>query len=83
MSQEFTAVYEHGVLRPLTPVVLHEHYVVSLIITSSPQPQDGDQPFVTEIGDPTITWEQVQSALSHLQSPLSQDFERERDERYS
>lgn len=35
MSQEFNAVYENGVLRPLKPVDLREHEVVSVSVTST------------------------------------------------
>lgn len=35
MSQEFDAIYENGVLRPLKPVVFREHEVVSVSVTSS------------------------------------------------
>lgn len=34
MSQEFDAIYENGVLRPLKPVGFREHEVVSVSVTS-------------------------------------------------
>lgn len=33
MSQQFDAIYENGVLRPLKPVDLREHEVVSVSVT--------------------------------------------------
>jgi|SoiMethySBSTD1v2_1073268.scaffolds.fasta_scaffold79249_6 predicted DNA-binding antitoxin AbrB/MazE fold protein len=36
MDQPFQAIYEHGILRPLSPLNLNEDEVVSLIITGSP-----------------------------------------------
>ena len=35
MSQEFDAIYENGVLRPLKPVGFREHEVVSITVTSA------------------------------------------------
>lgn len=35
MSQEFEAIYENGVLRPLKPVELREHEVVSVCVQSA------------------------------------------------
>jgi predicted DNA-binding antitoxin AbrB/MazE fold protein len=35
MSQEFDAIYENGVLRPLKPVGFREHEVVSVTVTSA------------------------------------------------
>ncbi|MGD9723881.1 MAG: antitoxin family protein [Pirellulales bacterium] len=35
MSKEFDAIYENGVLRPLTPVALREHEVVTVSIAPS------------------------------------------------
>ena len=44
MTIRTDAIYESGVLRPLTPLALHEHQVVSLSITTSseqvPSPAD-------------------------------------------
>jgi predicted DNA-binding antitoxin AbrB/MazE fold protein len=34
MSQEFDAIYENGVLRPLKPVEFREHEVVTVCVTS-------------------------------------------------
>jgi len=35
MSQEFDAIYEDGVLRPLKPIGLKEHEVVKVSVTQS------------------------------------------------
>jgi predicted DNA-binding antitoxin AbrB/MazE fold protein len=37
MSQDFEAIYENGVLRPLQPVGFREHEVVSVHVVSSPE----------------------------------------------
>ncbi len=38
MSQEFDAIYENGVLRPLKPVELREHEVVSVVVAQTTTP---------------------------------------------
>jgi len=35
MSQEFEAIYENGVLRPLKPVELREHEVVTVSVSTT------------------------------------------------
>jgi predicted DNA-binding antitoxin AbrB/MazE fold protein len=40
MSTELTAIYENGVLRPLTPVALPERARVRLAILSEDEPED-------------------------------------------
>lgn len=37
MSQEIRAIYENGMFRPLEPVLLGEHDLVSLVIAPAPQ----------------------------------------------
>ncbi len=36
MSQEIRAIYENGLFRPLDPVSIGEHDVVSLVIVTAP-----------------------------------------------
>jgi predicted DNA-binding antitoxin AbrB/MazE fold protein len=36
MSQEIRAIFENGLFRPLDPVMVGEHDVVSLVIVSAP-----------------------------------------------
>jgi predicted DNA-binding antitoxin AbrB/MazE fold protein len=36
MSQEFRAIYENGLFRPLDPVSVGEHDVISLVIVPAP-----------------------------------------------
>lgn len=38
MNHTFQAVYEHGLLRPLEPLDLSEHEVVSLTVTTRAEP---------------------------------------------
>ena len=86
MPQHVKAIFEHGVLKPLDPLDLEEDEVVSLSIeklTENEGVDDGeDFPLIAEDGDPNITWEQVQAVLAKLPNSLSEDFDRERDERF-
>lgn len=36
MSQEIRAIYENGLFRPLDPVIVGEHDIVSLVIAPAP-----------------------------------------------
>jgi predicted DNA-binding antitoxin AbrB/MazE fold protein len=44
MSQEIRAIYENGLFRPLDPISLSEHDVVSLVVSGAPSqsPSGGD-----------------------------------------
>lgn len=80
MSVHITAIYEHGVLRPLE---LPEHEVVSIVVNSPAENGRDDEyaPLVAEEADSTITWEQVQAVLNKLPGSLTEDVNRARDER--
>ncbi len=84
MSQHITALYEYGVLKPLEPVDLRDQEVVSLVIDTTTINGRHDEyvPLVADDGDPSITWEQVRAVLSKLPGSLTEDFDRERDERF-
>jgi len=43
MSQQFDAIYEHGILRPLTPLNLPEAAAVTLTLQKKDAPQNGAQ----------------------------------------
>jgi predicted DNA-binding antitoxin AbrB/MazE fold protein len=86
MSQQVKAIYENGILKPLAPLDLEEEQLVSLSIEAIADHEqelaiEEYRPLVVEQGDPSITWEQVQAVLARLPGPLSEDFDRERDER--
>jgi predicted DNA-binding antitoxin AbrB/MazE fold protein len=86
-KQQIDAIYENGVLRPLTQIDLAEHERVSLVIgPNGENDENGDatdyMPLIAEEGDPSITWEQVQTLLARLPGSIADDFTRERDERF-
>lgn len=88
LNQRIDAVYTNGVLKPVTPLILAENERVSLVIGTAGEleHEDGDaadyMPLIAEEGDPSVTWEQVQALLAKLPGSLSDDFDRERDERF-
>jgi predicted DNA-binding antitoxin AbrB/MazE fold protein len=43
MSQQFQAIYENGLLRPLGPLPLAEHQVVTVVIQPAPAPAKGEE----------------------------------------
>ena len=85
MPQLVTAIYENGVLKPLTPLNLKEEQVVSVsvepIVSTSPVANEDYVSPLEEQGEVDISWSQVQAVLAKLPGPLSMDFECERDER--
>ena len=44
--------------------------------------EDEYLPFIAEDGDPNLTWEDVRAVLAKLPGSLTEDFDRERDERF-
>jgi predicted DNA-binding antitoxin AbrB/MazE fold protein len=88
LNQRVDAIYENGVLKPLTPIILAENERVSLVIGTAGEVEHEDRdatdymPLIADEGDPSVTWDQVQALLAKLPGSLSDDFERERDERF-
>lgn len=86
MSQLVKAIYKNGVLEPLDPLDLKDDDLVTLSIErvaeNGQKLDDEFVPFIVEDGDPNITWEQVQAVLAKLPGSLTEDFDRERDERF-
>jgi predicted DNA-binding antitoxin AbrB/MazE fold protein len=87
LKQQVDAIYENGVLKPLTPVDLAEHQRVVIMIGV----EDGDEddrdseeylPLAADDGDPSITWEQVHAALAGSKGSLSDEIIHQRDERF-
>jgi len=88
LRQQVDAIYENGVLKPLTPIVLAEHEQVSLVIRAKDDvdlddedDEDDYMPLIAEEGDPDITWEEVRRITAKLPGSLADDVDREREER--
>jgi predicted DNA-binding antitoxin AbrB/MazE fold protein len=86
LRQQVDAIYENGVLKPLTPIDLAEHQRVVIVIGAD-QHEDDDRdseeylPLAAEEGDPSITWEQVHEAISSIPGSLADDVIRDREDR--
>lgn len=67
MSQEFRAIYEHGVLRPLTPLSLPESAEVAGVLHqengAAPQPAAGDPLLGLMADEPGLVDEVVEDAM--------------------
>jgi predicted DNA-binding antitoxin AbrB/MazE fold protein len=85
MVRKLQAVYEGGVLRPVEPLPLGEHQLVSIIILDDNPPED-DLKFKAParfeaLADHSVSVETVRRALSRIPGSLDADFRAERNER--
>lgn len=83
--RKLQAVYEGGVLRPVEPLELDEHQLVSVIILDDIAPDDElrfEAPERFEpLADHTVSLEAVRRALEKIPGSLDADFAAERNER--
>lgn len=84
MEQHVDAIYEDGVLKPLSPLTLANHQRVS--VTVRPPLVDNedwvDREFLAEAdagADESVTVDQVRHALAKIRLPLADAFREERD----
>jgi hypothetical protein len=84
MTRSISAIVDHGLLRPLEPLGLPEHELVTVTITRNGivDTEGADVPLIADEGDSNIAWADVQQALQKIAGPLAAEFERERDERF-
>jgi predicted DNA-binding antitoxin AbrB/MazE fold protein len=71
MSQEFHAIFEHGMLRPLTPLNLPESAEVTLILQTTngrPEAPTADPLLGLMADEPELLDEIVEEALSARES---------------
>jgi predicted DNA-binding antitoxin AbrB/MazE fold protein len=85
-STQFDAVFENGVLRPLTPVALPQHARVSVTVSQPVDPLsdilDWDAHELAGLeADEHISLEEVQRALAGIPGSMAQTVSSERDER--
>ena len=85
MVRKLQAVYEGGVLRPVEPLPLGEHQLVSIIVLDDNLPEDDlkfEAPARFEaLADHGVSLETVRRALSRIPGSLDADFSAERNER--
>jgi predicted DNA-binding antitoxin AbrB/MazE fold protein len=85
MVRKFQAVYEGGVLRPVEPLRLDEHQLVSVVILDDAS-TDEELPFEAPerfeaLADPSVCLESVRQALSKIPGALDADLRAARDDR--
>ena len=85
MVRKLHAVYEGGVLRPVEPLHLDEHQLVSVIILDDgifDEELQFEAPSTFEtLADHSVSLEAVRAALSKISGSLDADFFAERNER--
>ena len=85
MLRKLQAVYESGVLRPIEPLRLDEHQLVSVVILDEIASDDELQFETPEsfeaLADHSVSVETVRRALSKIPGSLDADFVAERNER--
>lgn len=78
------AVYERGVLRPVEPLALGEHQIVSVIVmddaTSEEELTFASPSQFEALADHRVSLETVRHALSRIPGSLDADFAAERNE---
>ncbi len=83
--RKLEAVYEGGVLRPVEPLSLDEHQLVSVIILDDTADDEVLQFAPREefeaLADHTVTLDEVRKGLSRIPDSLDADFAAERDRR--
>ena len=83
--QKLQAVYEKGILRPIEPLRLDEHQLVSVIIMDDAAPDEElafESPAHFEpLADRRVSVDAVRRALSKIPGSLDADFVAERNER--
>lgn len=83
--QKLQAVYENGILRPVEPLRLDEHQLVSVIVMDDAAPDEElafESPANFErLADHSVSAEAVRRALSKIPGSLDADFIAERNER--
>jgi predicted DNA-binding antitoxin AbrB/MazE fold protein len=83
--RKLQAVYENGILRPVEPLRLDEHQLVSVIVMDDTAPEEDltfESPSHFEpLADHSISLEAVRRALSRIPGSMDADFTTERDER--
>jgi predicted DNA-binding antitoxin AbrB/MazE fold protein len=86
MTRSLKAVFEKGVLRPLEPLPLKEHELVTVTVHNGPIASEDllDTEFIRYCesqADPGATLEQVRSALAKIPGSMAEEIIREREDR--
>jgi predicted DNA-binding antitoxin AbrB/MazE fold protein len=83
MLEEFDAVYEGGVLRPLEPLPLSEHTRVRVSLAWENEADWLDLEFMSACAkeaDPSVTIEAVRAALAKIPGSMDEAIDQDRGE---
>ncbi len=69
MSTSFQAVYENGVLRPLTPLSLDERAIVDVVVSPRREVELSED----DISDRRAMWQEFFRAVDEIDEPLPDD----------
>ncbi len=86
MEQHVDAIYEDGVLKPLSPLSLVDHQRVSVTVRPPLVDEEDwvDREFLAEAAagaDESVTLDEVRQAMAKIRVPLADAFREERDSR--
>jgi predicted DNA-binding antitoxin AbrB/MazE fold protein len=86
MTRTLKVVFENGTLRPLEPLPLKDHELVTVTVENCPTSGEDllDGEFIRYCetqADPGTTIEQVRSALSKIPQSMAEEIIRERNDR--
>lgn len=83
MLTQFSAIFENGVLRPLEPVPLTENEQVQVTVSRAADEDWLDTEYMDSCradADPTVTLEQVRTALSKIRGSMDEAIDADRGE---
>jgi predicted DNA-binding antitoxin AbrB/MazE fold protein len=85
MTKNLQAIYEKGVLRPLEPLDLSEHQLVTVILTDEALSEPWlDAEYLADCAaeaDEEVSLDEVRAALAKIPGSLTEDFIAEREDR--
>jgi predicted DNA-binding antitoxin AbrB/MazE fold protein len=85
MMRKLQAVYENGVLRPVEPLRLDEHQLVSVIVMDEEAAEEellfAPASDFESLADRSISLDFVRQALAKIPGSMDADFSAERNER--
>ena len=85
ITRSLQAVYENGVLRPLEPLPFQEQQEVTVTVSDQTDGDWLDATFLRHLetqADESVTLDQVRAALAKIPGSMTNDFHRERDDRF-
>jgi predicted DNA-binding antitoxin AbrB/MazE fold protein len=82
MTLSLQAIFENGVLRPLEPLALRERQEVTVTITDEVDLPGLPGGIAADFSGEPVTLERVRAGLAKIPGSLSEEFVKEREDRY-